>query len=238
MRRSAVLLAAVAVAAAVTGAKAADMPAKAPVYKAPVAQLAAPYNWTGFYVGVNGGYGWGKTTGNFFPSGLGNFDIDGGLFGAQLGFNYQLSNNFVIGVEADWDWANIDGSRSGVTPLGGLTATQTMKLKDLGTLRGRIGYAWDRTLLYGTGGFAWSTRASAGVRLSGAFPGFPIADDHSLTGYTLGLGLEYALTQNLSVKGEYLYVHLNPTDFFTSDIGADVNMVRLGLNWRFTSLHF
>jgi outer membrane immunogenic protein len=199
---------------------------------APVA--FAPYNWTGFYIGLNGGYGTGDTTGrllSLFPDG--NHNVDGGMFGAQIGFNYQMSN-VVLGVEADWDWADINGSESA---LGGVL-TEKATVKDLGTLRARLGYAWDRVLLYGTGGFAWSRHASDEQKV--LF--LQIADTQSLTGYALGLGVEYGITQNLSAKAEYLYVHLDPTDFHqpictvNCSLGADVNVFRLGLNWRFSGL--
>jgi outer membrane immunogenic protein len=196
-----------------------------------------PYNWTGFYVGLNGGFGAGDTTGRILPAFFSdNHRIDGGMFGAQVGFNYQISN-IVLGAEADWDWADIDGSKA-ASSFGGGTGTETFTIKNLGTLRARVGYTWDRILLYGTGGYAWTSRATddcPGCGLS--------ADTHNLDGYTLGLGVEYGITQNLSAKAEYLYVHLDPTDYYRSQgctvncsLGADVNVFRLGLNWRFTGL--
>lgn len=237
----------------VGAASAADMPAKAPVYKAPM--VAPLYNWTGIYVGVNGGYGWGTTTGNLLPVAVGpsgslnNFDINGGLFGGQIGFNYQFPTSpLVLGIEADWDWADINGSQTGAS-LGG-TVTGSVKVKDLGTVRGRIGYAWDRILLYGTGGWAWSHRVTSTLTATAATPP-TISDSHSLDGYTVGGGVEYGFTPNLSLKVEYLYAHLDTTEYFVSQgcpgggaptslcsLGANVNVVRAGLNWRFTGFPF
>lgn len=186
------------------------------------------YNWTGFYIGINGGGAFGKTTGDELPTFfLGNHDISGGLVGGTVGFNYQVTN-WVFGVEADWDWADINGSHTL-----GPGVTQSFKADDLGTVRGRIGYAWDRVLVYGTGGFAWTDRATDTIA------GTP--DSHSLDGWTAGGGLEYGITPNLSAKAEYLFVHLNPANnFFVNQgcpfnctIGANVNVVRAGLNWRF-----
>jgi outer membrane immunogenic protein len=235
MKKLVPLAAAVAAFGFINAAHAADLPVKAPAYNAP--PPVALYNWSGFYVGLNGGWGWGKTSGDGIPLGVGgggfldNFDIDGGMLGGQIGFNYQMGN-VVLGIEADWDWANIGGSVTG-PPFSG-----TAKVKDIGTVRGRVGYAWDRFLVYGTAGWAWSSRMTAS-----AAPGLvPPDDSHSLNGYAVGGGLEYGITPNLSLKAEYLHAHLSPTDFFRSnappcpgpcDVGSNVNVVRLGLNWRF-----
>ena len=234
MKKSLVLAAATAALAFTGAADAADLPAKAPVYKAPPAPLA--YNWTGFYLGINGGWGWGTTTGDVLPDFFtGNYDIDGGVFGGQVGFNYQFAGSpFVIGIEADWDWADINGSKPDRTP----PDFSSVKVHDIGTVRGRVGYAFDRVLVYGTGGWAWSNRVS--TFCSGCNP---TDDHHSLNGYALGGGFEYGFTPNLSLKAEYLFAHLDPVDFFHNagctvncSLGANVNMVRLGLNWRFTGL--
>jgi len=217
------------IAALCFSARAADVPVKAPISGAPV---VAAYNWTGFYVGINGGYGSGTTTGNLLPgSFFGNHDIRGGLFGPQIGFNYQMMSNLVVGLEADWDWANINGSQ----PLA--IFTESAKVENLGTLRARIGYAWDSLLLYATGGWAWSTRVTASCPNCVLTP-----DSQSLNGYAVGAGLEYGISPNLSIKAEYLYTHLGSTDFFVSqgcppgagicNMGANVNLFRIGANWH------
>ena len=232
-------------------AAAADMPQPAPVYKTAPAHEAAPapaFNWTGFYLGINGGYGWGTTTDNWFGDRDGNFDINGALFGGQIGFNYQFpASPLVLGLEADWDWSDNKGSDT-YSPTGGVTVTNTAKIEDLGTVRGRIGYAWDRFLLFGTGGWAWSQRVTAEYTCTGPCAPAFASDSHSLNGDTVGAGVEYGIAPNLSVKAEYLYAHLRPTDYFVStgcvpgapgagcSVGANVNLVRLGLNWRFTGL--
>src|SRR6185369_15612765 len=241
MRRQTVAaIAAVSVIAFSQIAAAADLPRKAPSAPPPP---AAVYNWTGLYLGINCGYGWGPTNGDWFALRGGNFDINGGLFGAQIGFNYQLPGSpLVLGVEADWDWANIKGSNS-ATPFG-IAITHNAKISDLATVRGRVGYAWDRVLLYGTGGWAWTHKASVDFTCpaGGCIP-LSGADSQSLSGYTVGGGVEYGITPNLSAKAEYLYAHLNSTNFFTGigctgtcNVGANINVVRLGLNWRFSRL--
>ncbi len=148
-KRLVTLIAALSAFAGVTAASAADLPVRSRSYAAPVTPVAA-FSWTGFYIGGNVGYGWGKTTGtaaNAIPA-VGNFDIDGAFGGVQGGYNWQF-NNWVVGIEADYQWGSLDGSKSvGI-------ATDSAKLDRFGTVRGRIGYAWDRWMVYGTGGYAF-----------------------------------------------------------------------------------
>jgi outer membrane immunogenic protein len=224
LKKAARVAAAVAGLAWAFGAHAADMPRKV----APITPLATPYNWSGVYAGINGSFGTGVTSAGLLPNNFfGNHEFGGGLFGGQIGFNYQLSH-LVLGIETDLDWADLDGSET----LFGFT--EEAKVKSLGTLRGRIGYAWDRVMVYGTGGFAWG-RVSDGCDLCGIS-----TETNTLTGYTVGAGVEYGITQNLSAKAEYLYVHLDPKNYFLDQgcfggcaMGANINLFRLGLNWRF-----
>ena len=162
--------------AAASSVDAADMPARAPVYKAPVAEAA--YNWTGFYVGANGGYGWGDRNVGFSPndpssasefSGTGspalpnaNFDVKGGFGGVQLGYNWLFASNWLAGIEADFDLASIKGSGTSPHAIVGQgtslpgTATVSEKTKWFGTARLRLGSLITPGLLvYGTGGFAY-----------------------------------------------------------------------------------
>lgn len=217
---------------------------------------AAPYNWTGFYIGINGGYGTGDVTGTLgmrVAGALGNYDIDGALFGGTVGFNYQFSPNWLLGIEADGDWADVKGSRFGVHPnAASYGLTSSAKIENLVTVRGRVGYTWDRILMYATGGWAWS-RVNSGFicspprnrdcSLFGLVAALsPLSESQTLSGYVVGGGVEYLITPNLSAKAEYLYVNLTPTDFFQfarcgpdCTRGADMNVIRLGLNWRFKS---
>ena len=156
--------------AALVGAPAfaADMAAR--VYKAPP-PVAPMFSWTGFYVGLNGGYGWGHDpvsfsaanaagvpyfAGGAVPGGV-TTNPAGGLFGGQIGYNYQWSS-FVAGIETDIDWASIKGNGAVSTTAVGFapfTTTVQQKLTSLGTFRGRLGFAADRALFYGTGGLAY-----------------------------------------------------------------------------------
>jgi outer membrane immunogenic protein len=195
-------------------------------YKAPRGAFVAPYSWNGIYGGLSGGYGWGKTRGNFLPAGFGpSLDLEGGLVGGQIGYNYQIGN-WVLGFEIDYQWTHIHAAAT----VAGTVAEG--EIRSFGTARGRIGAAWDRFLLFGTGGGAWG-RGIAVV------PGF-VKDAANHTGWTVGGGLEFGLTPNLSAKAEYLYVRFNTQDYFISqgctgacEIGAGVNVVRAGLNYRF-----
>ncbi len=119
------------------------MPAKAPVFE-------APYNWTGFYVGINGGGGWGHSSwSNSF--GTADANLSGGLVGGTIGYNYQMGQA-VFGLEGDLDWSNIHGSTNTGICSGGSCETRNSWLA---TARGRLGYAFDRVMPYVTGGAAF-----------------------------------------------------------------------------------
>lgn len=208
--------------AAVGSANAADMPrraAPAPVYKAPA---YAPYNWTGFYAGVNAGYGWGDSSFSGV-GGTGGFDVDGGLIGGQLGYNWQMGRA-VFGLETDLDWSNVKGSAAC-----GVVNCET-KNTWLGTTRGRIGYAFDRVMPYITGGAAYGN-----VKASSALGS---ADDTRF-GWTLGAGAEFAIAGPWTAKVEYLYADLGDFTCNTctatppANVEYKTNIVRAGLNYRF-----
>jgi outer membrane immunogenic protein len=186
----------------------------------------ASYNWTGLYVGINGGYGWGEFPNNGvaafgFPVNLG--DAGGGLVGGTLGYNWQFGH-FVVGLEADIDWANVSDTDFG--------SGSKASLDYLGTVRGRLGYAFDRVLLYGTGGFAY------GGGTAKSFTGVIGSDEESAAGWTIGAGIEYAVWRNLSVKVEYRYTDLGKTTFNIPGLpairaGYQGSQVIAGINYRF-----
>ena len=187
------------------------MPAKAPVY-VPV------YNWTGAYVGINGGYGWG--TSNVGAALPGSYDLSGGLVGGTLGYNWQAAS-LVYGLEGDIDWSNIRGSGT----CGGISCSTRNNW--LGTARVRLGYAADRFMPYVTGGAAFGD-------ISTSAAGF--ADARSTkTGWTLGGGVEAAIAGPWTAKLEYLYVDLGHGggSIPGSDATFHSNIVRAGLNYRF-----
>jgi outer membrane immunogenic protein len=226
-------------------AHAADLYRKAP--PAPVMPVAS---WTGFYAGVNVGGGWSNTDVGYgtsdpaiapvfgvidLPANGDHIGSSGVLGGVQIGYNYQFAPTWVAGVEADFQFADINGS--GSTPYfgGALVSSASQDIKYFGTVRARLGYlATDRLLVYATGGFAYAqlnsdvamTLAPGGAMLIADFAngtsttcgvGFPTntcfsgASNRLTPGWTAGGGLEYALGHNWSLKGEYLYARFEQT---------------------------
>jgi outer membrane immunogenic protein len=213
----------------ITSASAADLPVKAP----PPAPVMAPvWNWTGFYIGVNGGYSWGRSSRdlNFFNplNGVtlatgtgGGRDLNGGVFGGQLGYNWQTAN-WVFGIETDAQWTGQKGSTTvlcavaGCFPTAvaagtGVSAGITDKLEWFGTFRGRGGVlVTPSVLLYATGGLAYGS-VKTDLGLAGfTATGIPVAVGGSVSsdkfGWTVGAGIEAMFAGNWSGKIEYLYV--------------------------------
>jgi outer membrane immunogenic protein len=201
-------------------ASAADMPVKA--YR----PVVAYYNWTGFYAGINAGYGlasshWSAPAESMKPKGF--------LAGGTLGYNWQ-AGSLVYGIEGDFDWADVKGSTS--CP-GGRLAVLTCETKEnwLATFRGRIGYAFDRWLPYITGGGAYgNVKASIDPGISSV--------SKSELGWTIGAGLEYAFLGNWTAKVEYLYVDLGSFNAgvapAVNNVSFKENIVRAGLNYKFS----
>jgi outer membrane immunogenic protein len=224
------LLGAAACIAFVAPAFAADLPArtytKAPVYKAP----EVIYNWTGFYLGGH--------IGGAFPgsNSLENSDARF-LGGVQGGFDYQFAGNWVIGAEAQYSWLTGNGGNGVLFPGG--TTIATANTDQLGSVTGRLGYAFGPTLLYAKGGYAWRDNNNLGVSVAGIPAAFTTDGNHR-DGYTVGAGLEYMFTPNWSIKGEYQYYNFGDTTFLTGPapvVGSrfhdDEHTVKLGINYRF-----
>jgi outer membrane immunogenic protein len=235
----------------------AAMAADLPPVPAAVAPLAPAFSWSGFYLGVNIGYGGGQFS---YPFAFTAIDGSGGfggtasvtsggvLGGGQVGYNWAFANNFLLGFETDFDGAAIRGKvqldASGFSGPGALSVSAGSKIQTLGTVRGRAGYAFDRFLVYATGGFAYG-QVSSEVNISAPDGGgLSISRTPMRTGWTVGGGFEYAITNNLTVKTEYLYVDLgNDAALFNGlilgQVNANVhqkttaNIVRAGLNYKF-----
>ncbi|MCC2107345.1 MAG: porin family protein [Hyphomicrobiales bacterium] len=256
---------------------AADLPSRkvAPAYIAP----APVFTWTGFYLGLNAGYGWNEAarfdhnltpfTATFALAGrvyglaanqalgsalgTGTGSSNGGFVGGgQIGYNYQMGS-LVTGLEADIAYFRRSSqiSNSGIDTTGNtLTVTNRVSASYLATVRGRFGFALDRALLYVTGGLALSdinyrsTMATTLVNAVGSFQ-----NSSTKLGWTVGAGVEYAVTNNWTVKGEYLYAQFSgsngigilaatapagTSNIYTSSVGKLGNhLVRVGLNYKF-----
>jgi len=204
-----ILLASVALFGFAGAASAADLPVRS-APPAPVIAAVPVFTWTGFYVGVNAGYGWNSDDDITIGGVRYSLDDDGGFVGgAQAGYNYQIGS-FVVGLEGDIQYADLGGND---IILSDGTVVDFNDSDWFGTIRARAGVAFDRALIYATGGFAFADGA---------------------TGWTVGGGLEYAFTDNLSAKVEGLYVNLDRDDnFFGINDDAEFGVVRAGLNFRF-----
>jgi opacity protein-like surface antigen len=217
----------------------AAMTGKHPIYKAPPPPMPAPYNWTGFYVGVNGGITYGKS--HYYFPGAGtapspDVRYSGGMLGGQAGYNYQMGH-WVFGVEADADWTNALGA----SQCPNFIYTCEAKLKWLASGTGRVGYSFwsDRILTYVKGGFAAGSVEVSTVDLVPPPTTLPTAGTTATVyGWTVGFGTEVGLTKNWSAKGEYRYYQLSGHDYLVS--GATVAHVQpkgsvalVGLNYRF-----
>jgi outer membrane immunogenic protein len=220
---------------AVTPALAADLPEAAPPpVKAPAFIPSPIYNWTGIYVGINGGFAFGNSDWNA-PIASGNFGLNGGLVGGTLGINFQ-SGQFVFGLEGDGDWTDI----SGTTSSGGCFGVTCKTSNDwLSTFRARLGVAFDRVLLYGTAG-----GAAGDVKAAVTFPGIGTGSTSSTEfGWSAGAGLEYAVTENVTIRGEYLFVDLSKASLSCTvalcggvtsvPVSFDTSLVRAGLDYKF-----
>jgi outer membrane immunogenic protein len=189
---------------------------------APVPVYRPFFSWTGFYLGINGGGGWGRSQWDGIPQ----FDISGAFIGGTIGYNWQIGR-VVIGAEGDIDWSSIEGSTTVLCAPGCKTRNFW-----LATVRGRLGYAWDRFLPYVTGGLAVGDIDAQTPLL----PGGSITN----AGWTVGAGLEVGIVANVSVKAEYLFVEL--ADFNcglncgllpNGKVSFYSNLLRAGLNVRF-----
>jgi outer membrane immunogenic protein len=227
MKRLLLMGVAVAALAATVSANAADIPPRAPVYKAPVIAPVV-FSWTGFYAGVNVGYGWGRA-----DDGFGNTNTIGGVVGGgQLGANWQ-TGMFVLGIETDIQGTSQDKTFNVLTPAGS-SLTVRDSLPWFGTTRGRVGIVADRWLFYVTGGLAYGeTRNDVSV-LTGPFAGFAASSSQTRTGWAAGGGIEAALADAWSAKLEYLHLDFgnsNVAGFANAKVTEDI--VRAGVNYRF-----
>jgi len=210
--------------------------------KAPPPPVAAPYSWTGFYIGIAGGGGWGHAEDtDATPFDSGKFAVTGGLIGGTLGYNWQI-DKIVLGLEGDGSGAWMKGTTVGTLPLfgncGGSPPHCDSNLRALGTFRARAGVTFDRFLPFVTGGLA--------VGSLHGHEGDTLGDGTTtVIGWNVGGGLEYAFANNWSAKFEYLHVDFGNHVIFTDQLllfGAvpqnvrfAADIVRVGLNYKFNN---
>ena len=211
--------------------------------------VSAIYDWTGGYVGIEGGFGWGhsdQTDPGIAPPappppppppppaiGDGHYSVSGGLVGGTLGYNWQVGP-WVLGLEGDYSWSDIKGQSSVCGPTTVTPHLCGTGLDSFGTLRGRVGYAvgaFGNWLLYGTGGLA--------VGDVHAWDALTPAAGEFRAGWTAGAGIETAFAPNWTAELEYLYVDLGKTQYFNivpsvpETVGITANIIRVGLNYKF-----
>lgn len=199
--------------------------------------MPATASWTGFYVGAHAGYAWSDTSSSYTNPGLNSFDINmkpsGEFGGVQAGYNYQLPNNIVLGVETDISLSNVADTihdSLGSTVHGG-NQSITSRAEYSGSVRARLGYAMGNCLPYITGGYAYShSRISA--------TDGPLSTDATFSGWAIGGGADYALSENVSFRAEYIHAEFGSKTIFAgaayeSKTEPSSDAVRIGLNYKF-----
>ena len=222
---------------------AADM--RLPVSKAP--PPAAPvWNWTGCYVGGHAGGLWANSTkwivrtpgGDFFGQSLGGHDLNGWVGGGQAGCDYQFAGGFLVGVQGDYAVADAEGSHDSAREVG---VAYHSNVKSLASVTGRVGYGWDRFLGYVRVGGAWERDNYWATTI---VLGTAYTARETRSGWTVGVGGEYAFTNFLSGFVEYSYYDFGTRDISLTpqvvglrsafvDTKATTNVLRVGLNFRF-----
>lgn len=250
------LLSTTALLALTATASAADLPSR---YAAPAPVMAAApiFTWTGFYVGAQVGYAWGEDeTALFFggaPVDLGGFatdsEPDGFVGGVHVGYNYQMGS-VVVGIEGDLEGAGIDGELSATdAALPGYAASVSSEINFQGSIRARVGVALDRALVYATGGLAFANieNTYAATLPAGNVFGLPAGTysesfDDTQWGWTIGAGVEYAITNNLTARVEYRYTRFDSYDNSTALIAGgaaeqepEFHTVRAGVSYKFST---
>jgi outer membrane immunogenic protein len=236
-------LAAVA-AVSLSPALAADLPQKTPAAEAPKASL-----WTGCYIGIEVSGDMGSSqhvSAETTTAGLPitpKFHDNGGSVGGGIGCNYEF-HSWIFGVENDLLWKDARGSSYNQLPFNPVAVGHTNQ-NWLDTVRGRIGYAWDRPLIsYVTAGAAFT---GIDVDVCNTVVERCVSESHDRIGWVAGVGLEYAMIAGISVKFEYLHADFGSARYFstpttiltnvrTRDVGLTEDMFSIGLNWRFTTL--
>ena len=245
---------------------AADLPMKAPVYKAAPA-VVPMFSWNGCYLGAHAGYGWGKNTNSFGDAiesggteggaieipefGPYNHSTRGGIVGGQLGCNYQAASNWVVGLEGELFWTGMKGSITTTEDLppdpGSFSQFQSKNRWD-GDIALRLGYAVDRSLLYGKVGVGWGKFNY--IETHDDFPvdngcnSCSVSYNNTRAGLLLGLGWEYAFQNNWTFKLEYDYINFGSHNIPYPNLDATIQsfpvkdtkqIVKVGFNYLFST---
>lgn len=232
---------------------------------AQAAEEKKPFNWSGLYIGANVGYAAADNNwsdyhdplypqfNTLIPGPDASIDMDGVTVGGQVGYNWQVGTT-VFGIEATGNWSDLDGiGNNSSNVFGGcLTHVQCKtEIEAFGTLTGRLGGTFDRGLIYVKGGLAWARQNHEVDYIDTTAPGGPqllnvAKTSETRLGWTVGAGIEYALTANWSARAEYNYIKLqdedvhmffNPAETFSvgADSSEDIHSVNVGLNYRFNN---
>jgi outer membrane immunogenic protein len=231
-----IVLAAAAFTVGAAPAVAADLPARAPAQytKAP-AIVEAAYDWSGFYIGINGGGATGSVNWALDNGGgnEGSHSPSGGTVGGQVGYRWQTMGGWVFGAEAQGNWANFKGNNVSAIFNPNMNQTQT---DAFGLFTGQIGYAWDRALFYVKGGAAVTDNKYSVFSAPGGFVLDRVSG--SRWGASAGVGVEYAFAPNWSVGFEYDHLFMGTRDvndgfLVTDNIKQDVDLFTARLNYKF-----
>lgn len=192
----------------------------------PIATYAPAFNWTGLYIGADVGYGWGKV--NVTAPAAASFDARGIVGGVHAGYNHDVGG-FVLGAEADFSLSDVHFTD---TAFG---VTSTVRLENYGSVRARVGLPIDRFLPYVTGGVAFGT----GAFNVSAPPVLDVTDRQAHFGWTIGAGAEYAVTDNVILRAEYLYTDLGTKNYHANNVPGGIDgkvnfgTVRAGVSFKF-----
>jgi outer membrane immunogenic protein len=230
---------------------AADLPPAPPPPRAPAAYIpvpvAPPYSWTGFYIGGNLGAAWnsgGSISDTFGSTFTGSGQTTKFIGGGQVGVNYEFWGGVVVGAEAMFDWLpNTTNTFNATDPFGN-TASATLNSRWLTTATGKLGYAWDRVLLYGKAGGAWVGANNPSLTINGLGQTLSSSTTNNF-GWTAGIGVEWAFSYNWSARVEYDYIGLQNQTLtvpitapaFAGDTininNRNISLITAGVNYKF-----
>ena len=238
-----ILFSSVAILAVVAHAQAADSYVPPPDE---VIVVAPAVNWTGAYLGLHGGWGWADGTAAYadpFPCGppgpVGcaiSLDPEGAFVGGQIGYNYVFDNGFMIGIEGDYSFTNL--TDAGDAGAGAFATHVDLEVDEMATIQARLGYAMGEWLPFVTVG--WGFAHAERTIFNPVLPGGGGSDSNWHDGWSVGGGVEYAINEHWSAKGEYRYMDLGDENYQVptlggggTDVGLDIHTVRFGINYRF-----